>query len=166
MLLLAKINPDKLNRTEEDTISLLPWIGKTAKFIDYHIADHMKEHGIDLSKEQFIVLKYLHDQDGIIQNDLAFITNRSKTALTRLIQTMEKKNLVLRKTSMADLRVNQVFLTDFGRETWKAAYPHFRSIDNELQKGISEEALKTVRETMEKIQQNLKIRNHINQRIQ
>ena len=51
MLLLAKINPDKLNRTEEDTISLLPWIGKTAKFIDYHIADHMKEHGIDLSKE-------------------------------------------------------------------------------------------------------------------
>ena len=126
----------------------------------------MKDHGIDLSKEQFIVLKYLNDEDGLIQNDLAFITNRSKTALTRLIQTMEKKNLVFRKPSSSDLRVNHVFLTDYGRSTWEEAYPHFRFIDKELQKGISESALRTVRETMEKIQNNLKIRNPINQKIQ
>ena len=126
----------------------------------------MKDHGIDLSKEQFIVLKYLHDQDGLIQNDLAFITNRSKTALTRLIQTMEKKNLIFRKPSPSDLRVNHVFLTHHGRAMWKEAYPHFRFIDKELQKGISEAALQTVRETMEKIQNNLKIRNLINQKRQ
>jgi DNA-binding MarR family transcriptional regulator len=166
VLLLTKINPGKLNKVTQDTLSLLPWIGKTAKFIDYHVTDYMKEQGIDLSKEQFIVLKYLHDKDGLIQNDLAFITNRSKTALTRLIQTMEKKNLVYRKSSPTDLRVNHVFLTDHGREVWKTAYPHFRMIDVELQKGISTEALKTVRETLEKIQQNLKIRTHINQKIQ
>ena len=166
MLLLTKINSGKLNKVAQDTLSLLPWIGKTAKFIDYHVADYMKEHGIDLSKEQFIVLKYLHDKDGLIQNDLAFITNRSKTALTRLIQTMEKKNLVYRKSSPTDLRVNHVFLTDHGREVWKIAYPHFRMIDAELQKGISAEALKTVRDTLVKIQQNLKIRTHINQKIQ
>lgn len=155
-----------MNKSIEDTISLLPWIGKTAKFIDYHIADYMKDQGIDLSKEQFIVLKYLHERDGLIQNDLAFITNRSKTALTRLIQTMEKKDLVYRKPSPTDLRVNHVFLTDHGRNTWEEAYPHFRFIDRELQKGISESALQTVRETLEKIQTNLKIRNPINQKLQ
>ncbi len=155
-----------MNSTPDNPLTLLPWIGKTAKFIDYHIADCMKERGIDLSKEQFIVLKYLHDEDGLIQNDLAFITNRSKTALTRLIQTMEKKNLVYRKSSSSDLRVNHVFLTDHGRETWKTAYPHFQRIDEELQRGISEEALETVRQTMEKIQHNLKIRTHINQKSQ
>ncbi len=155
-----------MSKTSQDSISLLPWIGKTAKFIDYRIADHMKEKGIDLSKEQFIVLKYLNDKDGLIQNDLAFITNRSKTALTRLIQTMEKKNLVFRKTSPIDLRVNQVYLTDHGRETWETAFPHFREIDKELQQGISEEALQTVRETMKKIQNNIKIRTNINQKSQ
>ena len=150
----------------QDSISLLPWIGKTAKFIDYYIADYMRDRGIDLSKEQFIVLKYLNDKDGLIQNDLAFITNRSKTALTRLIQTMEKKNLVFRKPSHMDLRVNHVYLTKHGQKTWEEAYPHFRKIDKELQKGISESALQTVRETMEKIQTNLQIRNPINQKIQ
>ncbi len=155
-----------MNQTAENSISLLPWIGKTAKYVDIYVYDYMKDNGIDLSKEQFIVLKYLHDKDGLIQNDLAFITGRSKTALTRLIQTMEKKNLVFRKSSPADLRVNHVYLTDHGRETWEKAYPHFKWIDSELQKGISEEALQTVRQTMEKIQQNIKIRTNINPKIQ
>ncbi len=155
-----------MNPTAESSISLLPWIGKTAKFVDLYVYDYMKDQGIDLSKEQFIVLKYLNDNDGLIQNDLAFITNRSKTALTRLIQTMEKKNLVFRRSSPEDLRVNHVYLTDHGRETWKMAYPHIKFIDTELQKGISEEALQTVRETMEKIQQNIKIRTNINPKIQ
>ena len=151
-----------MNQTAQTSISLLPWIGKTAKFVDYYIADYMKSQGIDLSKEQFIVLKYLNDKDGLIQNDLAFITNRSKTALTRLIQTMEKKNLVFRRSSSSDLRVNHVYLTDHGRETWETAFPHFKWIDTELQKGISEEDLRIVRKTMEQIQENIKIRTHIN----
>ncbi len=151
-----------MNRTAQTSISLLPWLGKTAKFVDIYVHDYMKAQSIDLSKEQFIVLKYLNDKDGLIQNDLAFITNRSKTALTRLIQTMEKKNLVFRQSSPSDLRVNHVYLTDHGRETWEKAYPHFIWIDKELQKGISQEALQTVRETMEKIQENLKIRTNIN----
>jgi DNA-binding MarR family transcriptional regulator len=151
-----------LKRTTLDSISLLPWIGKTAKFIDYFIADHMKEHGIDLSKEQFIVLKYLNEKDGLIQNDLAFITNRSKTALTRLIQTMEKKGLVYRQSCKTDLRINHVFLTDFGKETWSRSYPHIISIVDELQRGISDEALETVRDAMQKIQQNIKVKTNIN----
>ncbi len=146
------------------SISLLPWIGKTAKFIDYFVADHMKENGIDLSKEQFIVLKYLNEKDGLIQNDLAFITNRSKTALTRLIQTMEKKGLVYRRSCKTDLRINHVFLTEFGREIWNRSYPHILEIVAELQQGISDEALEIVRDTMEQIQQNIKIKTNINQK--
>ena len=154
-----------LSKNTPVSISLLPWIGKTAKFIDYFIGDHMKEHGIDLSKEQFIVLKYLNDKDGLIQNDLAFITNRSKTALTRLIQTMEKKGLVYRQSCKTDLRINHVYLTDFGRDMWNLAYPHILKIVEELQQGIPEEDLETVRTTLEQIQQNIKSKTNINQKL-
>ena len=82
-------------KTSLDTISLIPWVGKTAKFMDYYIRDNMKSHGINISKEQFIVIKHLDEKDGRKQNDLAFITNRSKTSLTRLIHTMEKKGMSL-----------------------------------------------------------------------
>ena len=151
-----------MDKTTLDSIALIPWIGKTAKFIDYYIADYMKDRGIDLSKEQFIVLKYLSNENGLIQNDLAFITNRSKTALTRLIQTMEKKGLVYRKSSTRDLRINHVYLTDFGRETWEQSHPHFLEVIDELQHGISEQDIRKVRDIMIKIQENIKLKTNIN----
>jgi DNA-binding MarR family transcriptional regulator len=144
-------------------MTLLPWIGKTAKFMDYYIADYMKVQGIDISKQQFIVLKHLQDQDGRKQNDLAFITNRSKTALTRLIHTMEKKGLVRRSISESDMRINHVFLTPFGKKTWDDAHPYFLKIVEELQEGISEEDLLIVKNALEIIQANIKLKTKINQ---
>lgn len=131
--------------------------------MDYYIIDYMKVHGIDISKEQFIVLKYLQEQDGRKQNDLAFITNRSKTALSRLIHTMEKKGLVRRSSSKTDMRINHVFLTPFGKKTWDDAHPFFLKIVKDLQKGISKEDLLTVQNTFKIIQENIKLKTKINQ---
>ena len=88
----------------------------------------MKMSGIDISKEQFIVLKHLDEEDGRIQNDLAFITNRSKTALTRLINTMEKKGICTPSVSETDMRINHVFLTPLGKETWDEILSFFLKI--------------------------------------
>ena len=151
-----------MDQQTKDPVILIPWIGKTAKFMDYYIMDYMKEKGVDLSKQQFIVLKYLHEQDGRIQNDLAFITDRSKTALTRLIQTMEKKGLVYRETSSKDMRINHVYLTEEGRKTWNESLPHFLDIVRELQNGVSEDDLLKVQSTLEQIQKNIFKRININ----
>jgi len=152
-----------LTKPALDTISLIPWIGKTAKFMDYYIRDHMKSHGINLSKEQFIVLKHLDEKDGRKQNDLAFITNRSKTALTRLIHTMEKKGFVSRSVSEQDMRINHVYLTPLGRQTWEKSYPFFLKIIEELQKGISKEDIVNTQNVMKQIQSNINLKTTINQ---
>ena len=131
--------------------------------MDYYIRDNMKSHGINLSKEQFIVLKHLDEKDGRIQNDLAFITNRSKTALTRLIQTMEKKGLVSRSVSEKDMRINHVYLTKLGRQTWEKSYPFFLKIIEELQKGLSQEDIINAQKVMKQIQSNINLKTTINQ---
>ena len=133
--------------------------------MDYYISDYMKSHGIDISKEQFIVLKYLQEKDGIKQNDLAFITNRSKTALTRLIHTMEKKGFVRRQVYESDMRINHVFLTEFGKKTWDDSLPFFLEIVEDLQQGISQEDLITVQNTLKQIQENIKSKTKINQKL-
>ena len=152
-------------KTSLDTISLIPWVGKTAKFMDYYIRDNMKSHGINISKEQFIVLKHLDEKDGRKQNDLAFITNRSKTSLSRLIHTMEKKGYVTRSTCEKDMRINHIYLTPFGRETWEKSYPFFLEIIQELQKGISEEDILRVQKVMKQIQMNINKTTNVNQQI-
>ncbi len=51
--------------------SIIPWIGITAKMNACFINKTFKEHAIDLSIEQFIVLKVLINNNGKPQNDLA-----------------------------------------------------------------------------------------------
>jgi DNA-binding MarR family transcriptional regulator len=149
----------------ETSESIIPWIGKTAKFMDYFITDYMKKKGVDISISQFILLKKLHEKDGQKQNTLAYITNRSKTALSRLIQTMEKKELVYRVPCEIDMRVNYIFLTTKGRKTWERSYPFFLEIVKELQQGISSEDLITVQKAMEQIQMNINKTTNINQHL-
>ena len=155
-----------MTNTTKVKITLIPWIGKTAKFMDYYIADYMKAKGFNISKEQFIVLKYLQEEDGKKQNDLAFITNRSKTALSRLIHTMEKKGLVRREVSETDLRINHIFLTEYGKQTWNESHPLFMEIVNNLQAGIPEKDLETVLNALKIIQANIKLKTKINHKIQ
>ena len=135
--------------------TLLPHLGKTAKLAGFYFIDTFHENGIELSKEQWLVLKKLNDQDGQIQNDLASITNRSKTSLTRLINTMEKKGLVYRALSIKDKRINHIHLSDFGKETFLSSLPVMRTMMEELEENISKEELAKAIDVLNKIQINI-----------
>ena len=91
--------------------SIVPWLGRTIKVIDYGFQEMLKRNDLDLTKEQMIVLKKLHDNDGLNQNELAFLTLRNKSSLTRLLSKMENKKYILRKQSKKDKRINNVYLT-------------------------------------------------------
>ena len=135
--------------------TLLPNLGKTAKLAGFYFIDTFLEHGIELSKEQWLVLKKLNDKDGQIQNDLASITNRSKTSLTRLIDTMEKKGLVYRALSKDDRRINHIHLSEFGRETFMVSIPVLKKMMSELQENITQEDLSKTIEVLGQIQDNI-----------
>jgi len=135
--------------------TVLPCLGKTAKLSGYYFMDTFHENGIDLSKEQWIVLKRLHDKDGQSQNDLAFITNRSKTSLTRLINTMEKKGLVYRELSKEDKRINHIHISDMGKSILKKSLPVLSKIITELQGGISADEIRITIKVLNNIQSNI-----------
>jgi len=135
--------------------TILPYLGITSKLAGFYFIDSFHEHGIDLSKEQWLVLKKLHDKDGQTQSNLAFITNRSKTSLTRLINTMEKKELVYRVISKKDKRINHIFLSDLGKETFLNSLPVLENLITELQEGISSEDLERTKKVLKHIQNNI-----------
>jgi DNA-binding MarR family transcriptional regulator len=137
--------------------TLTPWIGKTAKLMSIYITDKFKTHGIDLTKEQMLLLKCLHEEDGQVQNSLAEITERDKASLARLVSTMEKKNMVARIPGTGDRRINRIFLTRDGRKIFEATLPVIAEIMNGLQQGISEEEINAAIETLKKVQKNLTI---------
>ncbi len=139
--------------------AMVPWIGKTMKHIDLYLNAKLSEKGISLTRQQVILMKILFHEGPLPQQDLAFITERDKTSLTRLVNGMEKKNLVARIPSTEDKRVNLIHLTKNGEKVLTETAPVLLSIITELQKGVSEEDQETVIKVMKRIQEN--ISNHI-----
>ena len=141
--------------------TLAPWIGTTVKMMNMFISDVFQKNNIQVTKEQWIVLKILNeDNDGIIQNELAFITNRNKATLTRLINVMEKHNLVTRIPSKNDARKNLIYVTKTGKQLFIKMKPLMLSSIESFQKGISQEEKTIFINVMKKIQTNLK--NNLN----
>ncbi|WP_111707822.1 MarR family winged helix-turn-helix transcriptional regulator [Lutibacter citreus] len=135
--------------------SLLPWIGKTGKMLGTVINNRFKEKNINLTREQFVVLKILSDDDGKAQHDLAFITECDKTSLSRLISNMEKSNFIKRIPAKEDKRIKYVYLTSTGKNVFTTALPIIEEAIHSFQKGISKEELQISIRTIKKIQSNL-----------
>ena len=135
--------------------SIAPWVGKTSKIVDYYLLELINQFGLDLSKEQMIILKKLHDEDGLNQNELAFLTFRDKSSLARLLSKMEKKKYIHRKQSIEDKRINQVFLTDEGRAVFKQSKIVLKQLIRTMEKNISEAEKKQLIGILKKVQFNL-----------
>lgn len=136
---------------------LLPWLGRTMKHIDPYINAKLSQKGVNLSRQQVILMKILHQDGPLPQNDIAFLTDRDKTSLTRLINGMEKKNLVARTTSPDDKRVNLVHITKKGEKVLNETAPLLLAIASELEKGVSAEDKEAAIRTMKTIQENIAI---------
>jgi len=134
--------------------SIGPWLGKTSKIADYYLHELLLEQGLDLSKEQMITLKKLHDEDGLNQNELAFLTFRDKSSLTRLLSKMEKKDYIKRKQSKEDKRINQVFLTNEGRAVFKQSKQAIKKFITIMEQNITEDDKKRIIGILKKIQFN------------
>lgn len=134
---------------------LIPWLGRTAKMLDHYQNKELQSNGFDLTKEQFVALKILSECNGTSQNKLACITNRDKTSMTRLVNTLEKKNFIARIPSKEDKRINQLFITKAGDKILNNVAPYVVENVNFLQKGVSKEEIELVIDVLTRIQTNI-----------
>lgn len=137
--------------------ALIPWLGKTSRMFGYLLHEVMLDRDIDITKEQLIILMKLNEKGSLKQSELAFITDRDKTSLTRLINTMERKTLVERRISAEDKRVNIIHITKAGYTLLKRAKPILYSTVQKVQRGLSSSELNDAITTIEKIQNNISI---------
>ncbi len=137
----------------ENTIG--PWLGKTSKMLSCLINEVFQREGLDLTREQWVLLLKLHQSHLVSQNQLAFITERDKTSLTRLIKTMERKDLIKRIVDTNDKRMKRVMLTAKGRSVFAKATPLMQQTIQNLQEGIGLPEIEQTIRTLQKLQQNI-----------
>lgn len=140
---------------QEENASLCKAIGLTSKLLGIYINDNLQMEGIKLTRNQFLVLKILSSRDGICQNELAFITERDKTSLTRLISTLESKGMVTRETAIDDKRKKIILITELGTKTVTNAWPLMKKLEEEVSRDVSYDDLQKLLSVLNKIQANV-----------
>ena len=75
--------------------------------------------------------------------------------MTRLIDNLEKRNLVKRLSDNEDRRINNIYLTEEGNNLQNKATEIVNLIAERTLKGITEQELNTSRVVLKKIMANL-----------
>jgi MarR family transcriptional regulator, repressor for mepA len=93
------------------TLELLRWIGWAQRKA---AEDWVRAR--ELSFEQSFVLGYLVQNPGAIQRDIAQMTRTSAASVSSLLQGLERRDLVERRTEPGDERSKRVYATPAGLE--------------------------------------------------
>ncbi|WP_243061912.1 MarR family winged helix-turn-helix transcriptional regulator [Humibacter sp. RRB41] len=92
-------------------LQLLRWIGWAQRKA---AEDWVRERGI--SMEQGFVLGYLEQDPGAIQRDIAKMTRTSAASVSSMLQGLERRGLIERRTENGDERSKRVYATEAGTE--------------------------------------------------
>ena len=131
-------------------------IGKASTAIARRLQKKFNQAGLNLTIEQWSVLYHLWKQDGISQQELCNSTFRDKPSITRLVDNLEKLQLVKRTPSRHDRRVNIIFLTDDARQLQEQSMEMANQTLNEALENVPADKIDIAKEVLQIVYDNLK----------
>jgi MarR family transcriptional regulator, organic hydroperoxide resistance regulator len=116
----------------------------------------LRSSSIDITPEQLSILIAITFSTGMTQTEIAERTYKDKTNITRILDILEKKALILRKERIRDRRVYEIHLTSKGKSFVEKILPLIKNISSEMIHGISRNDYAVFIKVINKIHKNLK----------
>lgn len=136
----------------EDVIYFL--IDKTMRMSRIYSQQKMNSLGFDVTIEQWVVIRAIHENPGINQRELSQSIFKDPPTLTRMLDLLGKKELVERIRSEEDRRAFSLFLTLQGQQLIAKLTPVIKEIRKEGLVGVSQEDLEAAKRLLNTIYQN------------
>ena len=112
--------------------------------------------GLDISMDQWMILGPIWQLESPSQKELGEICLRDKPSITRIIDSLEKKSLVVRVPDQIDHRIKRVVLTKAGKQLFYDVLPIMEKTREEVRGDIPEEEIQIFKNVLSKIIKNLK----------
>ena len=130
--------------------------GKASTAIARRLQKKFNQAGLNLTIEQWSVLYHLWKEDGKSQQELCNATFRDKPSITRLVDNLEKLQLVKRVSSESDRRMNQIFLTKQAQKLQEQTMELAEETLNEALGSVPSEKIEMCKEVLQVVYDNLK----------
>lgn len=109
----------------------------------------------DITLEQYVVLYNLVDQDGINQKSLSHKVDKDQATLARILDILENRGYVVRRTTEKDRRAFLVFITKEGKNKVKEITRRLGMVHKEIVEGIPSDRVDLFVELIKQMNQNL-----------
>lgn len=129
--------------------------GKASTAIARRLQKNFKLANADITIEQWSVLYHLWKEDGLSQQQLCDATFRDKPSITRLVDNLEKLQLVKRVASKNDRRMNMIYLTKEAKELQILTMELANKTLNESLEGVTNEQIDIAKMVLQKVYDNL-----------
>lgn len=132
---------------------------KASKMFMLSFNKYFVELGVDITIEQFGVLYFIHRLEESIQQDLANLLDKDKSAILRTIDILERKGYVLRVPDKDDRRRNIIQTTERAEEVMERVLPSLADYDREILQDVDPDKILITLDVLSKIQKNIKCNN-------
>jgi len=129
-------------------------IEKTNKVVRRYSQLRFAEAGLDLTVDQWLVLKKIGESENVTQIEVADALFKDKASITRILELLLQKKLI-RKDEGADKRSYYLALTAQGRKFTDVALNIVNEVRNQGVQGITEKEQTQLRQMLQKIITNL-----------
>jgi len=129
--------------------------GQASTAIARRLQKKFNAQGLNLTIEQWSVLYHLWKEDGRSQQELCNATFRDKPSITRLIDNLERGNLVKRVADERDRRINKVYLTAEAKKLQERSMLLAEETLNEALEGVPAGQIDLCKQVLQKVYDNL-----------
>ena len=130
-------------------------VGHAAARIKIALRRAFAAAGHDVTPDQWVALRWLLENDGITQATLGERTVKDKTTVTRILDRLEDKQLLVRRRDPGDRRSQRLYLTPAGRELALAIVPIVQSFARTVYADVTETDKAALRDILARIEAGL-----------
>jgi DNA-binding MarR family transcriptional regulator len=132
-------------------ISISALICNLALHIKTELNNSFQESGANITSEQWGILKCLWQKEGISQSEIAEKVNKDKASITRILDIMQKNNLIKRCDDEFDRRSYRIYLTGEGKSLKRKLKPVVPSTNQRLFQNLDEYELQELQRLLLKL---------------
>lgn len=114
----------------------------------------LKSVGIEITPEQWAILKRVSENDSVNQREMASLTFRDPASITRALDSLEEKGWIRRVDTLNDRRAYHLELTEEGQNIVARITPVAQAVRAQGLTNIDAAELAQFKKTLNKIYQN------------
>ncbi|MFY0607316.1 MAG: MarR family transcriptional regulator [Cyclobacteriaceae bacterium] len=129
-------------------------IEQTNKKAKQHSALMFDQRGIDVTVDQWVLMKFVQENPGLSQTELAKETFKDAASITRILDLLTKKGLIIRESIAGNRRKFSIHLSHEGQSFIAKHMDFVQNLRDQSIQGLSEDEILILTKSLLQIQKN------------